>query len=75
MDLQYLAMSRCLLKRSPEKHSALVSIHKGLGGVWEPTETLETRKAQMWLQSSFLVVNKSSSGSFPHGQGLLHSYL
>lgn len=25
----------------------------------------------MWLQSSFLVENKSSTGSFPHGQGSL----
>ena len=46
-----------------------MSIHKGLGGVGEPTETLEMRKSQMWLQSSFLVGKKSSSGSFPHGQG------
>lgn len=47
---------------------ALMSIHKRLGDMGEPMGTLEMRKSQRWLQSSFLVQNKSSSGYFPHGQ-------
>lgn len=48
---------------------ALVSIHKGLVGRGDLTETLEVKKSQMWLQSSFLVGNKSSCGFFPCGWG------